>query len=647
MATYLMKCVEQATSNCLNTHRIQSIKYNDVMDLMHSSEWAYSSFFPFLTTTDLSQLLQVNKSFHFIVKEYGWNNLSIDDEVRELISSLNDVSEKNALLLQTLPSNRKYIIKHISLLQIALKNPLRVMHFLSKLDIELSKISTGGSSIACGENHTVIISSTLNHLDSEKIMKHVPGAGSVYATGSMYRNTIGVPLANIDDPSQSVFQLIKAGPSNYESKFFTSLATSKEHTIALEHGGRAIWIWGGKYNYMNRIPVHMVDEGYDNDLRIIGVCAGYKSFAAILTNHGDVYNTQIESHEDARYRKQSITLRKLNLDNRKVKSIAASGTCFAIIDVNGQVCIFSINQQGNGLVTASNQMLFDIYNENLENFDVNIAMERNERDNEGPLYHALEDTGYGEGKLKIKSISVADRYVGMVTENGQLWIVGSSPLSVGSLSLATATSRGGLGGIQANRVIGELENEKVCQVSCGLLHTLALTETGKVYSWGFNGSGRLGLGHENDMFKPTRINLSPINEAVHVCSDVCETCPKAVNISAGYHHTAIMLENGNVLTFGGAGTDGKLGHGKYSMFSNCCLTPQVMDGFGKRRPLEVTVKMVTNKTMLAFIDTMKLLGPTIIIYLHIRCFLLLFNVFARKYGINIDVLKWLKNKLGN
>ena len=32
-----------------------------------------------------------------------------------------------------------------------------------------------------------------------------------------------------------------------------------------------------------------------------------------------------------------------------------------------------------------------------------------------------------------------------------------------------------------------------CQVQCGTFHTLALTKLGDVYSWGFNGNGRLGL----------------------------------------------------------------------------------------------------------------------------------------------------------
>ena len=41
--------------------------------------------------------------------------------------------------------------------------------------------------------------------------------------------------------------------------------------------------------------------------------------------------------------------------------------------------------------------------------------------------------------------------------------------------------------------ISVFEFEKITSISCGYYHALALTQTGKVYAWGCNGCGQLGL----------------------------------------------------------------------------------------------------------------------------------------------------------
>jgi alpha-tubulin suppressor-like RCC1 family protein len=37
------------------------------------------------------------------------------------------------------------------------------------------------------------------------------------------------------------------------------------------------------------------------------------------------------------------------------------------------------------------------------------------------------------------------------------------------------------------------ENEKIVMISCGLRHSLALTESGRVFGWGWNNRGQLGV----------------------------------------------------------------------------------------------------------------------------------------------------------
>ena len=54
------------------------------------------------------------------------------------------------------------------------------------------------------------------------------------------------------------------------------------------------------------------------------------------------------------------------------------------------------------------------------------------------------------------------------------------------------------------RVRGNLDGLYVVQVACGDAHSLALTQMGHVYSWGYCHSGQLGLGVNQDNFDPER-----------------------------------------------------------------------------------------------------------------------------------------------
>ena len=57
--------------------------------------------------------------------------------------------------------------------------------------------------------------------------------------------------------------------------------------------------------------------------------------------------------------------------------------------------------------------------------------------------------------------------------------------------------------------MNEFNGDKVISISCGGLHSLALTENGNVYSWGHNEYGQLGrnCGEENHSSYPKLIEL--------------------------------------------------------------------------------------------------------------------------------------------
>ena len=49
------------------------------------------------------------------------------------------------------------------------------------------------------------------------------------------------------------------------------------------------------------------------------------------------------------------------------------------------------------------------------------------------------------------------------------------------------------------------ENPKIRSITCGDHHSMAVTEDGDLYTWGFGEEGQLGQGHENDSYCPQKV----------------------------------------------------------------------------------------------------------------------------------------------
>ena len=70
------------------------------------------------------------------------------------------------------------------------------------------------------------------------------------------------------------------------------------------------------------------------------------------------------------------------------------------------------------------------------------------------------------------------------------------------------------------------------------MHTAALTKEGKVFTWGLNYYGQLGHGDELERNVPTKVE--------HLLRD---GEIKIVKISCGGLHTAVVTEEGRLLTW--------------------------------------------------------------------------------------------------
>ncbi|KAG1660841.1 hypothetical protein FOA52_008952 [Chlamydomonas sp. UWO 241] len=74
---------------------------------------------------------------------------------------------------------------------------------------------------------------------------------------------------------------------------------------------------------------------------------------------------------------------------------------------------------------------------------------------------------------------------------------------------------------------------RVTAISAGYYHSMALTVGGSILAFGGNSSGCLGVGDEEDRWKPTRVNLAMPDEN--------NVCVRAVQLACGAGHTVALI----------------------------------------------------------------------------------------------------------
>lgn len=111
-------------------------------------------------------------------------------------------------------------------------------------------------------------------------------------------------------------------------------------------------------------------------------------------------------------------------------------------------------------------------------------------------------------------------------------------------------------------IIEELSGLRVVRLACGDRHSFAVTADGRVYAWGSNEFGQLGVAPRGETV------LSP------VCVSGLEGLV-VVGLSSGDRHSAAVTNVGSVYTWG-CGSDGQCGHGDFGDVGR----PRVVEGMG-------------------------------------------------------------------
>ncbi|KAJ7392624.1 RCC1 and BTB domain-containing protein 1 [Desmophyllum pertusum] len=129
-------------------------------------------------------------------------------------------------------------------------------------------------------------------------------------------------------------------------------------------------------------------------------------------------------------------------------------------------------------------------------------------------------------------------------------------------------------GLIPSLITSGLQMKKVIQVACGSHHSLALTNDGEVFAWGYNNCGQIGLGNTNNQTLPRKINSAIIGS-------------KKISIIACGQTSSMALSDAGELFAWGYNGNGQLGVGNNANQLTPCkviglvgtITTQIVCGY--------------------------------------------------------------------
>jgi len=138
---------------------------------------------------------------------------------------------------------------------------------------------------------------------------------------------------------------------------------------------------------------------------------------------------------------------------------------------------------------------------------------------------------------RIVQLACGTRHCLALGEDGKVWAWGEN--SSGQLGNGTYVFA------HTPFVLTSLNGRPIRKVACGASHSMVLSMSGRMYSWGDNSFGQLGTGDTTKLLRPQILKSA--------------TAFGATDIACGESHSAFVSRAGKVYTFG-AGSSGQLGH---------------------------------------------------------------------------------------
>lgn len=169
--------------------------------------------------------------------------------------------------------------------------------------------------------------------------------------------------------------------------------------------------------------------------------------------------------------------------------------------------------------------------------------------------------------IPVKMVAAGAEHTAAVTEDGELYGWGWG--RYGNLGLGDRNDR------LVPEKVSDNVGEKMFMVACGWRHTICVSSSGALYTYGWSKYGQLGHGDFEDHLFPHKVQALHESFTSQISGGWRHTMAltadgklygwgwnkKVILISCGWRHTLAVTERQNVFSWG-RGTNGQLGHGE-------------------------------------------------------------------------------------
>ncbi|ETV92591.1 hypothetical protein H310_13247 [Aphanomyces invadans] len=198
---------------------------------------------------------------------------------------------------------------------------------------------------------------------------------------------------------------------------------------------------------------------------------------------------------------------------------------------------------------------------------------------------------------KCKQVACGDKFTVALTVHGDIYAFGEG--QAGQLGTGRCTKV-----LQPTLALtSESPDDPFVEIACGWAHTLAMTQTGRLFSWGFNQYGQLGASDTKTRFTPEQV----------------VACVPVAHVFAGGNYSAAISRSGRLMTWGNA-MHGKLAHGTAKL--DAVLAPTLVQD----------LKDVYVQAVACSWDNLVVFAPTWVSGLHPQCGVLSGGCMLRVFG---------------
>ena len=168
------------------------------------------------------------------------------------------------------------------------------------------------------------------------------------------------------------------------------------------------------------------------------------------------------------------------------------------------------------------------------------------------LGNALVWISFVPEPITIVMVSLGNIHSSALLEKGRVFTWGANGL--GQLGDGTTTTRNSPIEITTSGALNNLDpDDKIVMVNLSNVHSSALSQEGRVFTWGANRDGQLGDDTTTNRTTPVEITTSGALNNL-------DPDDKIVMVNLGGRHSSALSEKGRVFTWG-RNTDGQLGDG--------------------------------------------------------------------------------------